>query len=92
MALNPEPIWKLTPNANPNPHSEASEESGESYVVNVSAREGKFNKTCAAQMHDPRLDLDLCIVTLKSTVNCSYNSMCHPHTNMAKASLNMLTR
>lgn len=44
----------------------ASSTAGEAYVVNVSAREGKFNK--------------------------SYNSMCHPHTNMAKASLNMLTR
>jgi len=44
----------------------ARQEGDEAYIINVSAREGKFNK--------------------------SYNSMCHPHTNMAKASLNMLTR
>jgi len=44
----------------------SGEECNEAYVVNVSAREGKFSK--------------------------AYNSMNHPHTNMAKASLNMLTR
>eukprot|EP00924_Labyrinthula_sp_SR-Ha-C_P011028 snap_masked-scaffold_33-processed-gene-3.12-mRNA-1 protein AED:0.01 eAED:0.01 QI:0/-1/0/1/-1/1/1/0/490 len=43
----------------------AAEKSGSSYVVNVSAMEGKFYR---------------------------YKNSNHPHTNMAKAALNMLTR